>query len=370
MGVYKNNATGKWEWKIRENGKQIKKTNKEWTRKSYAENDLRQYLLDKENAIKEGKIVDIKFKDVLNEYYDYISLSKKQSSITATRQRIDKHIKPFFGKYPINKITTNMITDWQQTILNMHIRDDENLPLLSNSYLKTIQGILRDIMKFAMLHSYIAINPLELTKNAFRNDFSVKQPMTILTIEQFELFMSVIEDKVDRAMYSILYWCGLRSGEMLALNNGDYDRQEKVIRVYKNYDPKNRILTTTKTNRNRDVQVPTKCIAEIESLLEHKVDTNPNLPLIGYAGRLSKTTIERQKKKYIELANELDSDIKLPHFTFHELRHTHVSTLISIGWKSKAIALRLGHSQHEVEETYSHLFPKEQDELFARLDNL
>ncbi|WP_370456907.1 MULTISPECIES: tyrosine-type recombinase/integrase [Erysipelothrix] len=61
-------------------------------------------------------------------------------------------------------------------------------------------------------------------------------------------------------------------------------------------------------------------------------------------------------KRLQEKENLFDAEVL--YFTWHDLRHTHVSTLIDIGWEAKDISERLGHSVHEVNETYGHLFPK------------
>ncbi|MBK2404800.1 hypothetical protein EPJ90_08160 [Erysipelothrix sp. strain 2 (EsS2-7-Brazil)] len=68
--------------------------------------------------------------------------------------------------------------------------------------------------------------------------------------------------------------------------------------------------------------------------------------------------------------NNYESHLNVSWFTFHELRYTHVSTLIDIGWEAKDIADRLGHSIHEVNETYRHLFPQRKDEMFQKLNDL
>lgn len=60
----------------------------------------------------------------------------------------------------------------------------------------------------------------------------------------------------------------------------------------------------------------------------------------------------------------------IPYFTFHELRHTHVSILIDLNMKPKDIAERLGHSVEMVNNTYSHLFPERKDLLLDKLNDI
>ena len=52
----------------------------------------------------------------------------------------------------------------------------------------------------------------------------------------------------------------------------------------------------------------------------------------------------------------------------HDLRHSHVSLLIEMGFSALAIADRLGHESTEVTMVYAHLFPNKQEEMADRLD--
>ena len=54
----------------------------------------------------------------------------------------------------------------------------------------------------------------------------------------------------------------------------------------------------------------------------------------------------------------------------HDLRHSHVSLLIEMGFSALAIADRLGHESIEVTYRYAHLFPSKQTEMANKLDIL
>ena len=54
----------------------------------------------------------------------------------------------------------------------------------------------------------------------------------------------------------------------------------------------------------------------------------------------------------------------------HDLRHSHASLLIDLGFSPLAIADRLGHEKVETTlNTYSHLFPHKRDEIADKLQN-
>ena len=52
----------------------------------------------------------------------------------------------------------------------------------------------------------------------------------------------------------------------------------------------------------------------------------------------------------------------------HDLRHSHVSLLIEMGFSAIAIADRLGHETYEMTLRYAHLFPSKQSDMAAALD--
>ena len=52
----------------------------------------------------------------------------------------------------------------------------------------------------------------------------------------------------------------------------------------------------------------------------------------------------------------------------HDLRHSHVSLLIELGFSAVAIADRMGHESIDITYRYAHLFPTTQKEIANKLD--
>ena len=52
----------------------------------------------------------------------------------------------------------------------------------------------------------------------------------------------------------------------------------------------------------------------------------------------------------------------------HDLRHSHVSLLIDMGFSAIAIADRMGHESIDITLNYAHLFPSRQSEMADRLE--
>ena len=54
----------------------------------------------------------------------------------------------------------------------------------------------------------------------------------------------------------------------------------------------------------------------------------------------------------------------------HDLRHSHISLLIDMGFTALAIAERVGHESIDITYRYAHLFPTRQVEMADKLDLL
>ena len=71
------------------------------------------------------------------------------------------------------------------------------------------------------------------------------------------------------------------------------------------------------------------------------------------------------------LHHEMDRGAKeagVKRIQIHDLRHSHVSLLIEMGFSALAIADRVGHESIDITYKYAHLFPSKQKEMVQRLD--
>ena len=71
------------------------------------------------------------------------------------------------------------------------------------------------------------------------------------------------------------------------------------------------------------------------------------------------------------LATEMERGCKatgLKKIRIHDLRHSHVSLLIHMGFTALAIGNRVGHEAEKITYRYAHLFPTVQTEMANKLD--
>ena len=185
--------------------------------------------------------------------------------------------------------------------------------------------------------------------------------MLFWTKGEYLRFAEAMMDK-PRSYYAfeMLYWTGIREGELLALTPGDFDFEKGTLSINKSYQRLNGrdVITDPKTPKSvRVVKMP-------QFLVEEMKDYIGSLYGIQDDQRIFEMT------KYF-LHHEMDRGAKesgVKRIRIHDLRHSHISLLIDMGFSAVAIADRVGHESIDITYHYAHLFPSKQTEMAERLD--
>ena len=187
--------------------------------------------------------------------------------------------------------------------------------------------------------------------------------MQFWTLEEYKKFSEAMMDKtISFYAFEMLYWCGIREGEMLALTPKDFDFKAETVTINKSYQRlKGRdVITTPKTKKsNRTIKMPKFLCEEMQEYIGM------------FYGAGENDRIFPVSKSYMH--HEMDRGAKqagVKRIRIHDLRHSHVSLLIEMGFTALAIADRLGHESIEVTYRYAHLFPSKQTEMANKLDDL
>jgi integrase len=186
--------------------------------------------------------------------------------------------------------------------------------------------------------------------------------MEFWTKAEFDTFIEHMMDKhTSYLAFSTLYWTGMRIGELLALTPADVDVNKKTISITKSYQRlKSRdVITEPKTQKSkRTISIPSFLVADYEDYFTriYNFDVNSRIFNVtkGYLSSEMRRGVKESGVKKIRL---------------HDLRHSHASHLIELGFTPVAIAERLGHEKVETTlNTYVHLYPNKQNEIADKLD--
>lgn len=156
-------------------------------------------------------------------------------------------------------------------------------------------------------------------------------------------------------------FAGLRLGEVIGLQGGDIDRAARSIRVRR----------TATELASGVVAGPPKTRAAIRtvSVPEWVIDALPDRE--GWVFPDSEGGPLRARNWRRRVWRPAVDKAKFPKLRFHDLRHSHVALLISLGTDPKTIAERLGHkSVRTVLDVYGHLYESADRDVAAKLDAL
>ena len=187
--------------------------------------------------------------------------------------------------------------------------------------------------------------------------------MQFWTQYEYSNFLDVMRDKpLSYYAFEILYWCGIRERDLLAVTPSNFDFDKGTLSVTKSYQRLNGkdIITEPKAPKsNRIIRMPDFLVEEVKEYIELLYDIQPN-------DRLFEIT-----KGY--LYNEMNRGSKaagVKRIRIYDLRHSHVSLLIEMGFSDVAISDRVGLESIDITYRYAHLFPDTQGEMANRLNNI
>lgn len=298
------------------------------------------------------------FGDVFQEYLSSHKREDIKESTLETKNNIfEKHIFPYFKDKLVSEITDDDIAEWQT------LKKNETMPNgkhFSNAFLRTMQSQFNSIINYAHSKGYLSINPLADIKNMGIKDKRVE----FWTAEEYERFAYQAMNYPEfYYAYEVLYWCGLREGEMLALTLRDINFTQSTISVTKTYQHIHGrdIISTPKTPSSvRNVSIPSFLCDELKEYVNLLYEP-------GLDDRLFKITKSSLTKNF----HTLSEVAGLPRITIHGLRHSHVSLLISKKYDIFEVSKRIGHkSIKTTQDIYGHLFNDVQISIANELDNI
>ena len=351
MAVYKD-KNGTWYVSARYDnwqGEHARKVKRGFKTKKDAMEWERDFLLEKAGSL------DMTFEAFVELYKTNLKERLKQSTWQTKISIIDNKILPYFRKKRMTDIKVSDVVAWQNKLLNMA---DENGTRYSLVYLKTVHNQLSAIFNHAVRFYDLPTNPAAKAGNMGKEK---TREMLYWTKDEYIKFSEEIMDKpVSFYAFEMLYWCGLRLGEMLALTPADFNFEKGIVRINKSYQRigSEDAITGPKTEKsNRNVQMPSFLMDEIKEYLDSLYGIEENQRMFPVT------------KSYMH--NEMSRGSKaagVKRIRIHDIRHSHVSLLIEMGFGAVAIADRVGHESIDITFRYAHLFPTTQQAIAEQLN--
>jgi integrase/recombinase XerD len=225
----------------------------------------------------------------------------------------------------------------------------ENCPLLKEPILPTFEFIKMMAMKWEakiIKNSKIKIDKIHRPKRA-------KVLPNVLSKEEVKAILEAHSNNKHKMMLSLIYSCGLRSGELLALKPIYIDSKRNIV-----------LLKNTKGQKDRITPLSPKIL---EMLRTYFKEYRPIIYLfegqkagMPYYARSLQLVLKQALRK---------TKITKP-VTLHWLRHSYATHLLESGTDLRYIQELLGHSSSKTTEIYTHVSTKSIQQIKSPFDDL
>lgn len=272
------------------------------------------------------------------------------------RERIiEQHIRPTFGSMRLAGVRRSDVQSWVGRLTASGA---------APSSVTTYYRVLASIMRSAATDRLIGESPCHGIK--LPTDGAASSSVVPLTVDQVHALADEVPDRY-RALVIASAGLGLRQGEACALTTDRVHFLKRYVTIDRQVvttgggDPYFGPTKTPKSNR----RVPLSSVVADALALHierHAIGPTDLLFTASTGAMLSRQTWH---SAFSSAARRLGIDA-----SSHDLRHHAASLLISSGCSPKAVAEFLGHKNAtETLNTYSHLWPSDEDKLRQAIDD-
>ena len=272
------------------------------------------------------------------------------------------HVSAVLGAVCVSTMTLSQYDDFRQQVA----ADERWAVSYKNKVLKQVRTLITYADK-----KHDITNRVPWKFEPIR-DTSAKAPMQFYTREEFDRFIAAADDIRYRALFTVLFFCGLRLGEANALRWADLDRVRQTLTVNKSVSTKARnasgayLISSPKTPGSiRTIPYPKTVARVLTDLHEYwrRYDGfTDSWFLFGGLFNLPETSITKEKDKYTKAA-------ELKRIRIHDFRHSCASYYIHLGCSPVVLAKLLGHSSAKMTlDTYSHFYTSDLNALMTKVE--
>lgn len=178
----------------------------------------------------------------------------------------------------------------------------------------------------------------------------------------YRVLAAMEDDPTAHVSFSLLYYSGIRFGEFLALTPKDFDFEKNTLDINKSLQriKKQDVVTPPKTPKStRNIIIPDFVMNEVKDYMSKLYDLKDTDKVFPFTKSYINNAMARACKK---------SEVKK--IRIHDIRHSHASYLINLGYAPLLISERLGHEKVQTTlSTYSHLYPNKHQEVVDMMQN-
>jgi integrase len=292
--------------------------------------------------------------DLIRQYLSTLGNQNKQSGIYDKNNIYRLYVLSKYDKTPITALTKEELYQWQDWLWSQ--KNLRTNAYFSQQYLLKIRGRLNVFLSWVEQRYNIRNNLVDVIKPKKR---VIKKEMSFWTKEQFQRFISGVDNPTYHALFTFMFYTGRRKGELFALYKTDV-KPDKIT-YSKSFNRRHFgqgtwEITITKADKTCTLPV---CNAVRQEIKNYKP---PKEGKFYFGGKepLAPTTVERYFKRYTQKAN-------LPEIRIHDLRHSFASMVIHEGGNLLTVATLLSDTVEMVTKTYAHLYLSDLTDILAKI---
>ena len=175
----------------------------------------------------------------------------------------------------------------------------------------------------------------------------------VLSKDEVKLILEAHSNIKHKMMLCLIYSCGLRCGELLALKPLDIDSKRNII-----------LLKNSKGKKDRIVPLSPKIL---QMLRDYYILCKPKTFL--FEGKIIGNPYDARSLQQVLKQAITKAGIKKP-VTLHWLRHSYATHLLESGTDLRYIQELLGHNSSKTTEIYTHVSNKSIQQIKSPFDDL
>ncbi len=258
------------------------------------------------------------------------------ATIGTYKETLSVFLKYYSGK-DVSSITNTDVIDFN----NNYILKHGYSPSYQNQFVNALKLFLREVYQ------------IQLETDTFHRPRREKILPNVLHKDEVKKILSQAYNLKHRAMLSLIYACGLRSGELLHLKPMHIDSKRCVL-----------VLKQAKGKKDRIVPLSEKIIV---LLREYYTAAKPKVYL--FEGKTPGEMYDKRSLQQVLKQHVNRAGIKKP-VTLHWLRHSYATHLLEAGTDLRYIQEILGHSSSKTTEIYTHVSTQSIQKIVSPFDTL
>lgn len=284
----------------------------------------------------------------------------KASTLTDYESHVRIHLAPYFGSRAVDQIDARAVEAFHEHLRRKPGSGRRGGKRLSSKTVANVVGTLAVLLNFALKKKWIDVTPMAAADLARPSSDAPLQELRFLEPSEVDGLIEAARpgryELLDRALYTLAAYTGLRQGELRGLKWEHVDLDRSIVHVLENVTRRRR--SSPKGKRRRRVPLAPTAAVAVRRLRAGSEWARPHQPVFATPATgdpMALTPLMTRYRMALAAAG-LPND-----FSFHDLRHTFGTTMARAGVPVTTIQAWMGHADLETTQIYMHYAPAETD---------